>query len=116
MDTIEKNKLIAEFMGLEIVNADIILYELNGIAYPINKLQYHTSWDWLMPVVEKIESFQDGDDGDLMRGHLYNLRIEQNFVYILDGESMDVIIEMNGDNKLDATYKAVVEFINQYNK
>ena len=51
-----------------------------------------------------------------MRGHLYNFRIEQNFVYILDGESMDVIIEMNGDNKLEATYKAVVEFINQYNK
>ena len=120
MNTEEKNKLIAEFMGLEIVNADIILYELNGIAYPINKLHYHKSWDWLMPVVEKIESFQDGDDGDSMRGHLYNFRIEQNFVYILDGESMgifgrDVIIEMNGDNKLDATYNAVVEFINQYN-
>jgi hypothetical protein len=29
---------------------------------------------------------------------------------------MDVIIEMNGDSKLDATYNAVVEFINQYNK
>jgi len=69
-----------------------------------------------MPVVEKIESFQDGNDGDSMRGHLYNFRIEQHFVYILDGESMDIIIEMNGDNKLDATYNAVVEFIKQYNK
>ena len=103
------NKLIAEFMGVDYVDIDTYL-ESN------KELQYHTSWDWLMPVVEKIESFQDGNDGDSMRGHLYNFRIEQNFVYILDGESMDVIIEMNGDNKLDATYQAVVEFINQYNK
>jgi hypothetical protein len=29
---------------------------------------------------------------------------------------MDVIIEMNGDSKIDATYKAVVEFIKYYNK
>ncbi|HYE68382.1 MAG TPA: hypothetical protein VEA58_07200 [Anaerovoracaceae bacterium] len=28
---------------------------LNG-ALPMDELQYHTSWDWLMPVVEKIRS------------------------------------------------------------
>jgi len=50
-----------------------------------------------------------------MRGHLYNFRIEQHFVNIFDAESMDDIIEMIGDSKLDATYNAVVEFINQYN-
>ena len=36
------NKLIAEFMG---------------VKYPMLKgsdLQYHTSWDWLMPVLKKI--------------------------------------------------------------
>jgi len=100
------------------VENDNLIWEI-----PKDCLEYHTSWDWLMPVVEKIESFQDGNDGDSMRGHLYNFRIEQHFVYILDGESMDldgesmdIIIEMNGDNKLDATYNAVVEFIKQYNK
>ena len=103
------NELIAEFMDVDQVDIDQAYNDYG-------ELRYHTSWDWLMPVVEKIESFQDGNDGDSMRGHLYNFRIEQNFVYILDGESMDVIIEMNGDNKLDATYQAVVEFINQYNK
>ena len=115
MNTQENNKIIAEFMGTEHtkkVRREISKENFNGY-------EYHKEWNWLMPVVEKIESFQDGEDGDSMRGHLYNFRIEQHFVYILDGESMDVIIEMNGDSKLDATYKAVVkliEFINQYNK
>jgi hypothetical protein len=97
----KENKLIANFMFEE--------------TMPINQMQYHKSWDWLMPVVEKIESFEGGEDGDLMRGHLYNFRIEQHFVNIFDAESMDDIIEMIGDSKLDATYNAVVEFINQYN-
>jgi len=107
MHRIDDNKLIAEFMG------DYNFEHTEG-GLPIG--DFSNSWDWLMPVVEKIESFQDGENGDSMRGHLYNFRIEQNFVYILDGESMDVIIEMNGDSKINATYNAVVEFINQYNK
>ena len=41
------NKLIAEFMGKEIYQK-------------YHKSNYHTSWDWLMPVVEKIEN--DGLD------------------------------------------------------
>lgn len=50
------NKLIAEFMGLDSfkdslaslhqgkINVDVDVYE---------QAQYHTSWDWLMPVIEK---------------------------------------------------------------
>ena len=110
--TQNNNKMIAEFMN----HSHPFLPSKSTINYLAEDLDYDNDWNWLMPVVEKIESFQDGEDGDSMRGHLYNFRIEQHFVYILDGESMDVIIEMNGDNKLDATYNAVVEFIKQYNK
>ena len=109
----EENQIIAEFMGIESDNAKMRghLYECPVTAEYVTELEYHTSWDWLMPVVEKIESFQDGE-----RGHLYNFRIEQHFVYVIDGDSMEHIIEMNGDSKLQATYKAIVEFINEYNK
>ena len=51
------NKLIAEFMGA--------FFDDNGMTricgqYGLERvndlsLKYHTSWDWLMPVVEKIE-------------------------------------------------------------
>jgi len=40
------NKLIANFMFEE--------------TMPINQMKYHTSWDWLMPVVSKC--FETGDD------------------------------------------------------
>ena len=36
------NRLIAEFMGAE--------------GHPLDQMKYHTSWDWLMPVIEKIET------------------------------------------------------------
>ena len=102
----ETNKLIAEFMRLEIINADIILYALDGIAYPINKLEYHTSWDWLMPVVEKIES-DERYDVDILQ---YGTRITDN-----QKEIVNNIADISFDKKIDHTYDAVVEFIKEYN-
>ena len=40
------NKLIAEFMGVDQVDIDCA-YDEYG------ELKYHSSWDWLMPVIEK---------------------------------------------------------------
>jgi len=56
----EGNKLIAEFEGMVYTNDDPKAYpqgymfskELGAIT--VSDLQYHESWDWLMPVVEKI--------------------------------------------------------------
>ncbi len=48
---IESNKLIAEFMG----------YKIKGGLWG-EQPKYNSSWDWLMPVVEKIEMLNiDGD-------------------------------------------------------
>ena len=55
MTTEESNKLVAEFMGC-IYNNDFY-YDNDPNMYPegIEGSKYHSSWDWLMPVVEKIE-------------------------------------------------------------
>lgn len=45
------NELIEEFMG----KPDYIMPEL---------LKYHKSWDWLMPVVEKINALEMPDNFD----------------------------------------------------
>lgn len=64
MTTQEKNVLIAEFMGCEYVEK--LLYNgyegvtINGLpdelipTYVPSQLSYHKSWDWLMPVIQKI--------------------------------------------------------------
>lgn len=70
MKTIEeKNRMIAEFMGIEeeqTENGEFVYAvkfqnpeKLNDIQtefYYGSELRYHTSWDWLMPVCKKINS------------------------------------------------------------
>ena len=55
----EENKLIAEFMEVhEIMHDGYSEYDFDDNTLDVvheEELQYHTSWDWLMPVVEKIE-------------------------------------------------------------
>lgn len=127
MGTIEKNnRMIAEFMGVKpkMESPDVYTYS-DGVFFMCREnnpekvmdaiagyVKYHTSWDWLMPVVEKIESFQDGKEGDAMRCHLYDVEIRQHSCII---ESVG--IEMLGfHSKIEATYFAIVAFIEWYNE
>jgi hypothetical protein len=112
----ENNKLIAEFM--ELVKEDRYLsFETgryckkdNDGCYPapvkvyikdgrtVHYLKYHSSWEWLMPVVEKIE-------------HTYAyVNIKGCHVKI------STLVDVNAPTKLEAVYKAVVEFIKWYNE
>ena len=60
---IENNKLIADFMGVDYSgNLDYMLRIGLFIPFTENCLNYHNSWDWLMPVVEKINEL----DGHLL--------------------------------------------------
>lgn len=94
------NKLIAEFMGVDQVDIDTWL-ETNS------NLKYHTSWDWLMPVVEKIESL----------GYSYD-RINAD-VFINNQNGENVIpnpMDENTMTMIEKTYYVVGEFIKQYNR
>ena len=53
MNIEEGNKLIAKFMDLDIKEDLVYLNEME--ACKIQNLEYHESWDWLMPVVDKID-------------------------------------------------------------
>ena len=53
--TIENNKMIAEFMGVDQVDIDTWLETEPNLLY-------HKSWDWLMPVVVKIKSMNIEDE------------------------------------------------------
>jgi hypothetical protein len=83
------NKLIAEFMG----------YPNLGTEGDFSYLKYHTSWDWLMPVVEKcLEKHNNLIDG----------RDVIDTSYSSIAQALQVV-------SLKETYKAVVEFIKEYN-
>lgn len=73
-EILDGNKLIAEFMGglwnvhsnkFGIGNATYCNYgkKKNVVRalnhYAIEELKYHTSWDWLMEVIEKINCLDD---------------------------------------------------------
>ena len=104
-DEIEVNdRMIEEFM-LTSEGTDICLFD-NTIDY-----FFHKSWDWLIPVVEKIESLVD-EKGCA----IYNVVIQQCFVEIIENHTSDEIVNLDRDNKKDAIYDAVVEFIKYYNE
>ena len=82
------NELIAEFMGVG------KHYE----AQSSNQFnQYHQSWDWLMPVTEKISD---------IKGWSLNSTLE----WLSESQDWDGLYDMKD------IFQAVLEFINQNNK
>ena len=80
------NKLIAEFMDLRSTGMSI---------YKESEYKYHTEWNWLMPVGEKIDAmFGEDDEVDDAINRVHNAVL-----------SFDI----------DNTYRAIVEFIEDYN-
>jgi len=115
--TLNQNKMIAEFMGHKLgLDGDGMgepqcrIYE-KGLGTKRIEDTYSKSWDWLMPVVEKIEctTIDNNDNSD----SFFNVMIE---VFECNINGGDICICKSGHTKRDATYQAVVEFINQYNK
>ena len=87
------NKLIAEFMGMKY--SDKRSFNDGEWTHSIKSLsKFETSWDWLMPVVDKCFQY----------GELHNPYREQ------------IIASLSGVIDIEDTYDAVVEFINEYNK
>ena len=112
MDVEIGNKLIAEFMGgkyrkgnkKQFTEERYFDLKNKGYYYLVSELQYHTSWDWLMHVVEKIESL--GYDFEFKKqGKFTNVRFKG-------------IIDYNCKryDNITAIYNAVVEFIKWYNE
>ena len=109
MNTQENNKLIAEFMGIESYpnrGYTMFIFEEDNHRTDID-LHYHTSWNWLMPVIEKINTMDD---------YRFSVQIHHCLTDICDTNGgVKYIVDEQGHETIEATYKAVVEFIKQYN-
>ena len=90
MTVIEGNKLIAEFMGWEkspYPNTPNKMYRddnVNVLSIHVADLQYHTSWDWLMPVVEKIESLHAEIHGDKIKYFEFSISNKYYWLAVVD--------------------------------
>ena len=100
--TQENNQLIAEFMGFtqeknigwydnDMLMSQNVYDSQDGNCF--DELLFHTSWDWLMPVVSKCREESNAEDSHW-----------EAIYYSLEGCDINV------------TYKAVVEFIKWYNE
>jgi len=135
----EENKLIADFMEFRKVSCirhengkyfdyslpdgfDLILDEEIEIESQrgwglvskdtvfISDLKFHSDWSWLIQVVDKIESVEDGK---------YDVNILKNGTQIVDYSSGGIEIcnnvgKIGYNEKIEHTYQAVIKFIKWY--
>jgi hypothetical protein len=111
MKTIEGKELIAEFDELSKQDSSpgggIYLYEspvTGEYVYP-EDLEYDSSWDCLISVVEKIESL----------GYFCMIN-RWSSIYIESKDGRTSIATVEGKNKLQNTYQAIIKFIQWYNE
>lgn len=119
-EILKGNKLIAEFIGAVYIRREdlfddhIIEEFIYNNNHPISKqipkvtenlyhLRYHLSWDWLMPVVEKIETL----------GYKWEIGMSATSPYHYC--KIWSIGTIEGISTLDAIYGAIIEFIKWYN-
>ena len=120
MKTIENNKIIAEFLSVKIhpcetiENFKFLPIEERGLynGYFIDELKYHEDWNWLMVVVEKIESLEIFDR--MGRFNINTKNFDENYTSFITDKDED-FIQCEGETKIEAVYNAVVEFIKWYN-
>jgi hypothetical protein len=120
-EILEGNKLIAEFIGMK-QGKDFLDFDgrwasdwfdvsgtINGHRNEL--LLFHCDWNWLMPVIEKIKSlgYVTEISGNRERSFA-SIGIENTNEYVAKaGYDMEFL------KQIDATYYAVIQFINWYN-
>jgi len=105
-EILEGNKLIASFMDID----DSMPHDRQG-AY-----LYHSSWDWLMPVVEKIESIYYISIY-ITKSYLGKHRVEISYepsAHNKNNKNKTIFIQ--NDNKIECVYDAVIKFIKCHNQ
>ena len=119
--TTENNKLLAEFM--EWGNGGVYITPFENVGYCNGEptsiclgydLLFHKSWDWLMPVVDKIEK-------ELTEEFRVVIFEDECSIYqkTEDGSTLIIfncIAEQFNTSKIEATYLACVEFVEWYNE
>ena len=102
----KNNKLIAEFMGFQKTTMGWYDNEeamnFNSDSNTFDELKFHSSWDWLMPVVSKI-------------GNIKNYGINGTLDWLSESE-FNIEQERDGLYTIEDVFLSVVEFIKRTKK
>lgn len=89
-------------------------YDTSENLFTSEHLPFHSDWNWLMGVVNRINNLIDNEtEAGTWAAHPYQVIIEPTRTLIEGG---GVLIEENVNEMLTNTYFAVVEFIKQFNQ
>ena len=120
MNTTENNKLIVEFMKWDILNDMTYSKATKGKWIELDKLKFYSNWNWLMEVVEKIESLgyrtlTENECFMITKSKLssFDVRSKDDYNTIF---SDNYEINHYGGSKKENVYNACVEFIKWYNE
>jgi hypothetical protein len=120
---LEGNKLIAEFMGMQFLSTHIDSHNYEQYSYSmpdelskqvygytdatcfLSDEQFHISWDWLMPVVEKI--------GEL--NCIVEITTSKQCRIFTTKDADKPYWNITNGKMIEAVWQAVVEFIKRYN-
>lgn len=109
METIQNNIKLATFMNEKVDDQGMGGYDWDD-------LEYHCSWDWLMPVVEKVMELCSSNNPERFCHKFFigvtsiNIKMERNRVFThIDQYYIE-------QTKMEAIYKAMVEFVEWYNE
>ena len=97
-EILKGNKLIAEFMKAKNENSDIYYLPEFGHyfnsygqieyneCFRSNELKYHSSWDWLMPVIKKclIGECKNKFDYSYLYESLCNIDLKETFIEVVE--------------------------------
>jgi hypothetical protein len=100
----------------DVFKSNVYSVPKKSFAEFLEKAKYESSWDWLMPVVEKICRTRIGDGKE-----------QTDFAYprtfgMLNEETGEIMVRLNGsflfqsDTLISATYGAVIDFIQWWSK
>lgn len=125
MDIQEKNRIIARYMGYDLITPEMRKNPKNWVNSFWEKkdgdknvvlgrdtyLRYHTDWNWLMKVVEKISKTETPSSTEEQRDYHYPVT----FAMISPENQFMVRFSQfflhQSDSLIEATFEAVVETI-----
>lgn len=125
MTTQEKNEMIARFCGFQEtalgwyddtgILPEYVFINEGGNTFESRDLNFDDSWDWLIPVVEKIQSIEVSPAPNYK---CYRIEIViQGYVKITGFPMPSIFRNVSVEGSvIRAIYEAVVDFIKWYNK